>query len=84
MTDSGQDSPDWEARLGAWLGARWQWLVAGVLLLFAFNKLVCLVVAAVGLLTFANGIAGRVLGARRVVQQVQQMVGDPDDPEEEV
>jgi len=78
------DSRDWGVRLGAWLGARWQWLVVGVLLLFALNNLVGVVVGALGLLAFVNGIAGRLLGARRVVQQVQKMVGDPEDPEEGV
>jgi len=37
-----------------------------------------------GLIAFANRIAGRLLGARRVVQQVQQIVGDPDDRGEEM
>jgi hypothetical protein len=77
------DSRDGEGKLGAWLGARWQWLVVGVLLLFALNKLVGLIVASLGLITFANGIAGRLLGARRVVQQVQELVRDPDDPAED-
>ena len=84
MTISGQDSRDWGEKLGAWIGARWQWLIVAVLLLFAFNNLVGVVVGSLGLIAFANRIAGRLLGARRVVQQVQQIVSDPDDPGEEV
>ena len=84
MTISGQDSRDWGEKLGAWIAARWQWLIVAVLLLFALNNLVGVVVGAVGLIAFANGIAGRLLGARRVVQQVQQIVSDPDDPGEEM
>ena len=80
MTISGQDSTDWGEKLGAWIGARWQWLIVAVLLLFAFNNFVGVVVGSLGLIAFANRIAGRLLGARRVVQQVQQIVSDPDDP----
>ena len=84
MTVSGQNSRDREGKLGGWIGARWQWLIVAVLLLFALNNLVGVVVGAVGLIAFANGIAGRLLGARRVVQQVQQIVSDPDDRGDEV
>ena len=84
MTISGQDSQDWEEKLGAWIGARWRWLFVAVLLLFALNNLVGLVVGSLGLITFANHIAGRLLGARRVVQQVQQIVSDSDDRGEEM
>lgn len=84
MTTSGQDSRDWEGKLGAWIAARWQWLIVAVLLLFALNNLAGVVVGALGLIAFANRIAGRLLGARRVVQQVQQIVSDPDDPGDEV
>jgi len=58
-------------------------LVVAVLLLFAFNNFVGLVVGSLGLLAFANRIAGRVLSARRLLQQVQQIVSDPDDRGEE-
>lgn len=84
MTTSGQDSRDWGEKLGAWIGARWRWLIVAVVLLFAFNKLVGVVVGSLGLITFANRIAGRLLGAQRVVQQVQQVVSDSEDPGEEV
>ena len=83
MTISSQDARDWKGKLGDWTGARWRWLVVAVLLLFAFNNFVGLVVGSLGLLAFANRIAGRVLSARRVLQQVQQIVSDPDDGGEE-
>jgi hypothetical protein len=59
-------------------------LIVAVLLLFALNNLVGVVVGAAGLIAFANRIAGRFLGAQRAVQQVQQIVSDPDDSGEEV
>jgi len=37
------------------------------------------VVGAMGLLAFANGVIGRALKPRRLVEQVQQMVAEPDD-----
>ena len=83
MTISSQDARDWKRKLGDWTGARWRWLVVAVLLLFAFNNFVGLVVGSLGVLAFANRIAGRVLSARRVLQQVQQIVSDPDDRGEE-
>ena len=84
MTISGQDARDSKAKLGDRIGARWRWLIVAVLLLFVINNLVGLVVGSLGLIAFANRIAGRVLSARRVVQQVQQIMSDPDDPGEEV
>jgi len=59
-------------------------LIVAVLLLFAFNNLVGVVVGSLGLIAFANRIAGRLLGARRVVHQVQQVVSDSDDRGEEL
>ena len=84
MTISGQDARDSKAKLGDRIGARWRWLIAAVLLLFVINNLVGLLVGSLGLIAFANRIAGRVLSARRVVQQVQQIMSDPDDPGEDV
>ena len=84
MTISGQDARDSKAKLGDRIGARWRWLIVAVLLLFVINNLVGLVVGSLGLIAFANRIAGRVLSARRVVQQVQQIMSDPDDPGEDV
>ena len=83
MTISSQDVRDWKGKLGDWTGARWRWLVVAVLLLFALNNFVGLVVGSLGMLAFANRIAGRVLSARRVLRQVQQIVSDPDDRGEE-
>ena len=79
MTISSQDVRDWKGKLGDWTGARWRWLVVAVLLLFALNNFVGLVVGSLGMLAFANRIAGRVLSARRVLRQVQQIVSDPED-----
>ena len=66
-----------------WVAARWRWLIVAVLLLFALNNFVGLVVGGIGLLAFANRIVGRVLKAQRAVQQIQQIIADPDDVREE-
>ncbi len=84
MTISGEESRDWKEILVDWVGARWRWLIVAVVLLFAFNNLVGLVVGIMGVVAFVNRIVGRVLRTRRVVQQVQQIVTDPDDLREEV
>jgi len=63
-----------------WVVARWRWLLVAVVLLFVFNKFVGLVVGGMGLMAFVSGVVGRVLKARRVVQQIQQIVTNPDDP----
>jgi hypothetical protein len=83
MTISGEESQDWKETLVDWVGARWRWLIVAVVLLFAFNNLVGLVVGITGLIAFANSVVGRVLRARNVVQQVQQIVTNPDDLREE-
>jgi len=67
-----------------WVAARWRWLLVAVVLLFALNNFVGFVAGGIGLLAFANRIAGRVLKAQRAVQQIQQVITDPDDPREEV
>jgi hypothetical protein len=59
-------------------------LIVAVVLLFVLNNLVGFLVGSLGLIAFANRIAGRVLGAQRVVQQVRQIVSDPDDRGDEV
>ncbi len=84
MTISGEESRDWKEILADWVGARWRWLIVAVVVLFALNNLVGLTVGIMGLLAFANRVVGRVLKARRVVQQVQQIVANPDDLREEV
>ena len=80
MTTSPEESRHWMDTVGDWLWARWRWLIAGVALLFALNNLAGLVVGSLGLIAFLNGVLGRVLKAKRVVQQVQRMVTRPDDP----
>ena len=84
MTISDEKSRGWTEILVDWVEARWRWLIVAVLLLFAFNNLVGLVVGLMGLIAFVNRILGRALRARRVVQQVQQIVTNPDDLREEV
>ncbi len=79
MTISGEESRDWKEILVDWIAARWRWLIVAVVLLIAFNNLVGLVVGIMGLIALANRVFGRVLSARRVVQQVQQIVTNPDD-----
>jgi len=61
------------------IAARWRWWVVGALLLFALNNLVGLAVGALGMLAFANRIAGRALKAGRVIAQVRDMVSDQED-----
>ena len=77
-----EESRNWKEIPMDWIEARWRWLIVAVVLLFAFNNLVGLVVGITGLIAFANRVAGRVLKARRVVQQVQQIVTNPDDRRE--
>ena len=84
MTISSQDARDWKGKLGDWIGARWRWLVAAFVLLFVINNIVGLLVGSLGLIAFANRIAGRLLSAQKVVQQVQEIVSDHDDRGEEV
>ncbi len=84
MTISGEESRDWTGILADWLGTRWRWLFVAVVLLFAFNNLVGSVVGIMGLIAVVNRVVGRVLRARRVVQQFQQIVTNPDDLREEV
>ena len=84
MTISGEESRDWKESLVDWVEARWRWLIVAVLLLFAFNNLVGSVVGIMGLIAFVNRLVGRVLKTRRVVQQVQQIVTNPDNLREEV
>jgi hypothetical protein len=84
MTTSGEESRDWKEGLVDWARARWRWLIVAVVLLFAFNNLVGLVVGSMGLIAVVNRVVGRVLSTRRAVQQIQQMVANPDDSREEI
>ncbi len=84
MTTSDQDAQDWKGKLGDWIATRWRGLIVAVVLLFVLNNLAGLLVGSLGLIAFANRIAGRVLGARRVIQQVREIVSDSDDRGEDV
>ena len=84
MTISGEEPRDWKKIPMDWVAARWRWLLVAVVLLFAFNNFAGLVVGFMGLMAFVNGVVGRALRTRRVVQQLQQMVTNPDDLREEV
>jgi hypothetical protein len=83
MIISDEESQDWKETLLDWVGARWRWLIAAVVVLFVLNNVVGVVVGITGVIAFGNSVAGRVLRARRVVQQVQQLVTNPDDFGEE-
>ncbi|MDE0899818.1 MAG: hypothetical protein OSA81_12440 [Longimicrobiales bacterium] len=83
MIISGEESQDWKETLLDWVGARWRWLIAAVVVLFVLNNVVGVVVGITGVIAFGNSVAGRVLRARRVVQQVQQIVSNPADFGEE-
>ena len=84
MTTPVEEPPDRKEVLVDWVGAHWRWLIVAVLLLFAFNNLAGLVVGSMGLIAVVNRVVGRVLKARRLVQQVQQIVADPDDHRREL
>ena len=79
MTTSLQDSRGWKGRLEHWIGARWRWLVVGVLALFVFNNVLGLFAGFLGLIVFINRIVGRLLVAARVAKKVQQIVPRSDD-----
>jgi len=83
MTISGEESRDWKEIAADWATGRWRWWVAAVLLLFALNNLVGSVVGIMGLIALGNRVVGRVMRARRVVQQIQQIVTNPEDLREE-
>ncbi|MEE2670021.1 MAG: hypothetical protein VYD78_08465 [Gemmatimonadota bacterium] len=84
MTIQGEGSRDWKEAAVDWIGARWQWLILIVVVVFAFNRFAGLAVGIMGLTAFVNRVVGRVLSTRRVVQQVQQIVTDSDDLNEDV
>ena len=84
MTISDEESRGWREILVDWVGARWRWLIVPVVLVFAFNRLAGLVGGILGLIAVANRVVGRALRARKVIQQVQQIVANPDDLREEV
>ena len=59
--------------------ARWRWLIVLVVFVFVLNNLAGFLVGIVGVLALANRIAGRLMNARRLAQQVRQIVADPSD-----
>ncbi len=79
MTTPEKESRNWMDMTGDWVWSKWRWLVGGVVLLFALNNIAGLVVGALGAIAFLNGILGRVLKARRAVEQIQKIVANPDD-----
>ena len=84
MTIVGAESRDWRESLVGWVEAQWRWLILAVVLLFALNNLVGSVVGFMGLIAFINRLVGRALRARRLVQQVQEIVTKPDELRGEV
>jgi len=82
MTTSSEESQDWTENVASWIEAHWRWLILAVLLVFALNNFAGFVVGIMGIIAFANRVAGRVLKARKVVQQVQGMVTNPDEQRE--
>lgn len=59
--------------------ARWRWLIALVVLVFVLNNLAGLIIGGLGVIAFANRIAGRAIKAQRLAQQVRRVVSDPSD-----
>ena len=83
MTISGEKSRDWKETLVNWIGSQWRWIVAIIVLLFAFNRLAGLVAGSMGLIALINRVVGRAMKMRTVVEQVQQIVTNSDDLREE-
>jgi hypothetical protein len=84
MTISGEKSRDWKETLVDWVGSQWRWIVAIIVLLFAFNRIAGLVAGLMGLVALINRVIGRAMKMRTVVEQVQQIVTNSDDLREEV
>ena len=79
MTVPGETPRDWREALEDRVLARWRWLIVLVVFVFVLNNLAGFLVGIVGVLALANRIAGRVMNARRLAQQVRQIVADPSD-----
>ena len=73
------DAPDWQETLADRFWARWRLWLGLVVLVFALNSLAGLLAGGLGLIAFANRLAGRALKAKRLVQQARQIVAEPDD-----
>ena len=84
MTESAEEPRGWKETAEDWVWARWRWLIALVVLLFVLNNLAGTVVGVVGLMALGNRVAGRLLKARRVLEQVRGIVADSDDVREDV
>ena len=70
---------DWRDALADRFWARWRlWLVL-VVLIFALNSLAGILAGTLGVIAFANRLAGRALSARRMVQQARDLVADRDE-----
>ena len=78
MTIPGDAPRDWKETVGDWLWARWRWLAVAVVLLFALNNLAGMIAGAVGLISFLGRFSGRLLAARRMAEEVRQVVSGPD------
>ena len=79
MTVPSETPRDWRVALEDRVWARWRWLIVLVVFVFVLNNLAGFLVGIVGVLALAHRIAGRVMNARRLAQQVRQIVADPSD-----
>ena len=82
MTISDERSRDWKEDLVDWVGSQWRWILVIIVLLFAFNRLAGLAAGLMGLIALVNRVVGRAMKMRKVVEQVQQIVTEPDDSRE--
>ena len=79
MTISDERPRDWKEDLVDWVGSQWRWILVVIVLLFAFNRLAGLAAGLMGLIALVNRIVSRAMKMRKVVEQVQQIVTEPDD-----
>ena len=79
MTISDERPRDWKEDLVDWVGSQWRWILVVIVLLFTFNRLAGLAAGLMGLIALVNRIVGRAMKMRKVVEQVQQIVTEPDD-----
>jgi len=79
MSPTADAPPDRKEAFADRVWAQWRWLVAAVILVFVLNNFLGVIAGAAGALAFAGRISGRLLKARRMVEEVQRLVADPDD-----
>ena len=79
MTKPSETPRDRKETLDDRIWGRWRWLIALVVLVFVLNNLVGLIVGGLGVIAFANRIAGRAIKAQRLAQQARRVVADPSD-----